>query len=335
MILTEREIRWLRLYKQGLVDRFDNLSFLLNKIDIQSQTEKDALFNINSRLKCEVDLEDVYEKATRVWYVRNTLFFIKKSNYPKVVAVNNLIGNWFKKKYLTTQQSYDDFLKIKHFCLNNKFVTSKMLIENNFNKRFISNWGGVFIELTRQGVVYNKTSKNIENNNVIINQQVDINELMIDYFNLYSPANLNDFKHWLGYSSKEINAVYEIVKQDFIELDNGQLVSADDIELVKYMRDIPIIILGKFDNICLGYKDKSWLIENSKQASVWGKAGIIESIVLCDGKVTAVWRKKRNEVLLKLLQKCSEGLICKIKNAICERFKNLVDVRLVNEFRCV
>ena len=82
-------------------------------------------------------------------------------------------------------------------------------------------------------------------------------------------------------------------------------------------------------------KDKSWLIEKSKQSSVWGKAGIIESIVLCDGEITAVWRKKGNAVLLKLLQKCSEDLICKIKNAICERFNNSVDVRIVNEFRCV
>ncbi len=332
MILTTKEISYLRLYKQGLIKKFKDIDTLFWHIEIQSQSAKDALFNVNSRLMVECDLNELRKVAIRIWYIRNTLFYISKKKYEQAVGVNNYIGNWFNRKYLFNQKANDDFDKIKNYCLRFEKVSSTQLLENDFNDKFIKNWGGVFIELTRLGIVYNKENKFVDINKSHRNFDFSIEKLMKDYFRIYGPATLNDFKHWFGYSSKKINLIFENIKSDFLMLDDGNLIYKEDLNLLIKQKQIPIIILGKFDNICLSYSDKSWLIDQSKKNEVWGKAGIVEAVVLVNGKIVAVWRQQGKIVKIKLVRYCDDNTMLKIKQSMKKKFKDLKTVRFVDEF---
>lgn len=328
MNLTKEDITYLRLYKQGLIKRFSSFKELINSIEIQAQSEKDMLFNINARLNFSVTLDEMYHNSIRNWYVRNTLFLLNKDKYEQVVYVNNVIDNWFNKKYLKDAISINDFETIKTICQKYNEISTKKLLNFNINRKFVKNWGGAFIELAKQGVVYSKRKDVIVINKRQISNKFSLEEIIKDYFNLYGPATLNDFKHWFGFSLKEMDLVINKLSDDYFKTDDGFIVYKKDLNLLKEKTKMPLIILGKFDNICLSYENKTWLIDSRLKNKVWGTAGIVEAIILINGKIVATWRKKKNIIRIRMIEELDD--IQKVE--ILKKFLVLFDKNIKLEF---
>lgn len=328
MKITKEDIMYLRLYKQGLIKRFSSFKELINSIEIQAQSEKDMMFNINARLNSPVSLDEIYRNSIRNWYVRNTLFLLDKDKYEQVVCVNNIIDNWFNKKYLKDINSINDFEKIKTICQRYNEINTKQLLDFDINKHFVRNWGGAFIELAKQGVVYSKQKNTIFINKKQIKNNSSIVKVMKEYFKIYGPATLNDFKHWLGFSSKEINRTFNQLPNEYIRTDDNLVIYKNDLGLLKNKFKIPTIILGKFDNICLSYEDKTWLIGNQFKNKIWGPAGIVEAIIIINGKIIATWRQRKNGIKIKIIEELDDTQ----KNEILEYFFNLFGKDIKLEF---
>lgn len=328
MRIAKENISYLRLYKQGLIKKFSTFKQLIHCLDIQAQSEKDMLLNINARLNSEVSIDEIYPNSIRNWYVRNTLFLLDKDKYEQVVYVNNIIDNWFNKKYLKNINSINDFEKIKIVCQEYNEINTKQLLNLDINKQFIKNWGGAFIELAKQGVVYSKEKNTIFINKKPISNKFSLEEIMKEYFKLYGPATLSDFKHWFGFSLKEMNIILNKLPDDYLKTDDGFIVHINDLNLLKSRMEIPLIILGKFDNICLSYKDKTWLIDNHLKNKVWGTAGIVEAIILIHGKIVATWRQKKNIIKIRIIEEFGDIH----KNEISQKFLVMFGKNIEMEF---
>ncbi len=306
MELTAQQIRYLRLYKQGLITPFATLEDLFASLEIQAQNENDAYFNVNRRLEKPGTIEQIQKAAIRVWYVRNTIFLMGPQHYDKAVFVNNVIDNWFRRMRITTQQDEADLQKILDLCKDRDFVSVDDLVALGCNESFIRVWSGAFIELVRRGVLRSKYKKQLEMNRSPVSTEFTLEDIMGAYFDVYGPATLGDFKHWLGKTTPEVNAAFDRIRGKYIQANGNLLLAPKDLALLGGATEIPLIITGKFDPICLSYQDKSWLIGKELYSKVWGKAGIVEAVVLMDGTIAATWRKDKKGVQVQPLTKLTK-----------------------------
>ncbi len=296
MELTIQQIRYLRLYKQGLIEPFEDMADLFAALEIQAQNEGDAYFNVNRRLAKPVTVEEIQQAAIRVWYVRNTIFLMGDQYYDKAVFVNNVIDNWFRRMRITTAQDETDLQQIIDICKDKTFVSVDDLVDLGCNKSFIRVWSGAFIEMVRRGVLRSKYKKQLEMNHSPVNTDFTLADIMRTYFDVYGPATLRDFKHWLGKTTPEVKVAFDRIKSEYIPVNGNMLMAHKDVALLEAAADIPLIITGKFDPICLSYQDKSWLIAKEHNSKVWGKAGIVEAVILVDGAIAATWRRDKKRV---------------------------------------
>ncbi len=293
MELTLRQIRYLRLYKQGLIVPFASMADLFATLEIQAQNESNAYFNVNRRLANAVTVEEIQKAAIRVWYVRNTIFLMGNQHYDKAVFVNNVIDNWFRRMRITTAQDEADLQQIIDICKDRDFVSVDELVNLGCNKSFIRVWSGAFIEMVRRGVLRSKYKKQLEMNHSPVRTDFTLDDIMRAYFDVYGPATLRDFKHWLGKTTPEVGEAFDRIKGGYIAVNGNMLLAYRDLALLEAAGDIPLIITGKFDPICLSYQDKSWLIAKEHNSKVWGKAGIVEAVILVDGTIAATWRRDK------------------------------------------
>ncbi len=328
MELTMQQIRYLRLSKQGLIKPFENMADLFATLEIQAQNESDAYFNVNRRLAKPVTVEEIQKAAIRVWYVRNTIFLMGDQHYDKAVFVNNVIDNWFRRMRITTARDEADLQQIIDLCTDRDFVSVDDLVALGCNKSFIRVWSGAFIEMVRRGVLRSKYKKQLEMNRSPVSTDFTMDDIMRSYFDVYGPATLQDFKHWLGKSAPEINEAFDRIKGEYI-LANGKLLLAHrDVALLEGTTDIPLIITGKFDPICLSYQDKSWLIDKAYHSKVWGKAGIVEAVILVDGAIAATWRKDKTGVNVYPITKLTKLQQRKITAHFQRIFGKMMEVRI-------
>ncbi len=327
MELTIQQIRYLRLYKQGLIKPFDGLADLFAALEIQAQNESDAWLNVNRRLSKPVTVEEIQKAAIRVWYVRNTIFLMGNQHYDKAVFVNNVIDNWFRKMRITTARDEADLLQIIDLCKDKDIVSVDDLVDLGCNKSFIRVWSGAFIEMVRRGVLRSKYKKQLEMNHSPINPDFTLDDIMRSYFDVCGPATLRDFKHWLGKTTPDVNAAFDRIKGDYILANGNMLMAHKDLALLEMAKNIPLIITGKFDPICLSYQDKSWLIAKEHNSKVWGKAGIVEAVILVDGMVAATWRKDKKCVHVYSITKLTKVQQRKITTQFRKVFGKTVEVK--------
>ncbi len=326
MELSLRQIRYLRLLKQGLITPFSDLTDLFADLEIQAQNENDAYFNANRRLANPTTVEEIQKAAIRVWYVRNTIFLMSAQHYDKAVFVNNIIDNWFRKMRIVTAQDEAELVQIIDYCKCRDFVSVDELVESGFNKSFIRVWSGAFIEMVRRGVLRSKYKKQLEMNHGSVNTNFTLDEIMRSYFDIYGPATLKDFKHWLGKSVPEANAAFGRIQSAYIRVNENMLLARKDLSLLESSVDIPMIITGKFDPVCLSYHDKSWLIDEEHKSRVWGKAGIVEAVILIDGAIVATWRRNKDKLNVYPITRLTKLQKKEISNRFHEIFDKNVEV---------
>ncbi len=320
MELSLQQIRYLRLYKQGLIKPFENLAELFATLEIQAQNENDAFFNVARRMQREVTVEAIQQAAIRVWYVRNTIFLMGRQHYDKAVFVNNVIDNWFRRMRIVTDQDEEDLRQIIGLCKDKDFVCVDDLVALGCNKSFIRVWSGAFIEMVRRGYLRSKYKNSLEINHAPICTDFSLDDIMRQYFDVYGPATLRDFKHWLGKTSPEVSDAFERIRGEYRTVNGKMLLSPRDLPLLEAPGDIPLIITGKFDPICLSYQDKTWLIAKEHNAKVWGKAGIVEAVILVNGEIVATWRRDKEGVKVYPVTKLTKTLQTKIAS----RFRKIL-----------
>ncbi len=326
MELTLQQIRYLRLYKQGLIVPFENMTDLFAALEIQAQNESDAYFNVNRRLAKPVTVEEIQKAAIRIWYVRNTIFLLGPQHYDKAVFVNNVIDNWFRQKKITTAQDEADLQQIIDLCKDKDLVSVEELVELGCNKSFIRVWSGAFIEMVRRGLLRSKYKKQLEMNHSPVRLDFTLEDIMRSYFDVYGPATLRDFKHWLGKTTPEMKAAFDRIQGEYLSVNGNMLLAHRDLALLETAEEIPLIITGKFDPICLSYQDKSWLIPKEHNSRIWGKAGIVEAVILLDGAIAATWRRDKKGTHVYPITKLTKAQQSKITTRFRKIFGKTMEV---------
>jgi len=129
-------------------------------------------------------------------------------------------------------------------------------------------------------------------------------ELLLRYFVAYGPATLKDFAYWTGMKASEAKAIFTANQAELAEVavtgwPAGQLVRAADIdELLNSPEDLPpVMLVPKFDNLLLAWRDKGRVIDEHGYKHIYRKAAQVDAAVFIDGRIQAGWRIKPGKTL--------------------------------------
>ncbi|RUT31739.1 winged helix DNA-binding domain-containing protein [Paenibacillus zeisoli] len=118
-------------------------------------------------------------------------------------------------------------------------------------------------------------------------------QMVLRYLAAFGPASVKDIQVWSG-----LTRLVEVVESLRPQLttfrsENGtELFDLPNAPRPDSNISVPPRLLGEFDNILLSYNDRSRIMDNSIQARVCTKNGLVRSTVLLDGFVSGIWNIK-------------------------------------------
>lgn len=124
-------------------------------------------------------------------------------------------------------------------------------------------------------------------------------ELISWYLAAYAPATMKDISWWSGFSQAQVKkALAEsdrpVKRLRFQALDDEALIYADELERLQSWtppREPQVTLLPSFDPYVIAYIDRGRYINGKFYEKVFkGVSGIIEPVVLVDGRIVGTWK---------------------------------------------
>lgn len=124
-------------------------------------------------------------------------------------------------------------------------------------------------------------------------------ELLSWYLAAYAPATMKDLSWWSGFSQAQVKkALAEsdrpVKRVRFQALDDEALIYADELERLQSWtppREPQVTLLPSFDPYVIAYIDRGRYINGKFYEKVFkGVSGIIEPVVLVDGRIVGTWK---------------------------------------------
>ncbi|MDQ7793814.1 MAG: winged helix DNA-binding domain-containing protein [bacterium] len=119
-------------------------------------------------------------------------------------------------------------------------------------------------------------------------------ELLRRYFRAYGPATLADFAWWSGLTVAEARDSLDRAGEGLqaVRL-AGQRAPAYLYPRTAPAGELPTALLGPFEPLILGYRDRSRFLDPANRKLVVGPTGMVAAVVLHRGRIVATWKTCR------------------------------------------
>jgi hypothetical protein len=125
-----------------------------------------------------------------------------------------------------------------------------------------------------------------------------LGEFLVRYLRGHGPASIKDFAWWSQLTVADARIGHAVAGDRLAQLDvDGEtmyLEAATDVGEpgTRIRQRSPVLTLGGFDEYLLGYRDRSFSVDDEDLARVVpGKNGIFLPIMVSNGRVTGTWRR--------------------------------------------
>lgn len=124
-------------------------------------------------------------------------------------------------------------------------------------------------------------------------------ELVGSYLAAYAPATIKDISWWTGLNQVQVkNALSRVARPfecvHFVSLDCDAFIYSDELvrlERWRPPRDPHVTLLPSFDAYVIAYADRRRYIDSRNYSKVFkGVSGIIEPVILVDGRIVGTWK---------------------------------------------
>jgi len=168
----------------------------------------------------------------------------------------------------------------------------------------------------------------------------DASSLVLRYFAAFGPASIADAQSWSGLQG--LRAVVEKLRpklRTFRDPRGRELFDLPDAPRPDEDTPAPMRFLPEFDNVLLGYQDRSRIMADAHKPYVLLPGLRVASTVTVDGLVVATWRidrtKKQSTISVHLLEKLPKRTVADIE-AEAERVVQFMEPDAVaHDVRCV
>lgn len=356
-MLTSEQIRWYRLRRSGLVEPFASPEEAANKlVGVQAQILPAAglaLWNRTLGLTHERYVCLLYEERTlvKLWGQRSTLHLYGSFDWALICAALSEQQTWWERKieqrggdvaaYHGLIGQIEGLLRAEGTLGRSDLRAATDLPLTDWH---LSSWGGIFVDLVRQGYACHAPRKGSEGRfahrehwlpdlawHPPSTEEANI-ELTRRYLHTYGPATAQDLAYWRGTRLSQARKWLSTLDNELMKVSLGQtdkLALKRDLEALQQpappREAWPIRMLYRFDPLLLPHKDKSWLIEMEQHKRVWRKAGHIEGTLLEHGRIIGTWRYKRTKSRLTITLSPFAPLPAHVQRAIEQEAQGVAD----------
>lgn len=324
MNVSAVQARWFRLCRSALVEALATPELVAATLaGVQAQILSAAGLALWNRVpgltQRHVDAL-LHERRTlvKLWGQRGTLHLYPSAEWPLIHGALAGRATWWERQFAYNGGDVADYramieriseLLRERGTLGRSHVRAYGLA---LDETHLSGWGGIFTDLVRRGEACHAGQSDGEGlfaHRAYWLPDLDWNppppdaanaELARRYLHAYGPATAQDFAYWRGTSGREVRrwlaALGDAVAEVQVE-GRPMLLLRADLDLLHMpppeREQWPLRLLGRFDPLLLGLKDKTWLVEPQHYTRVWRPAGHIEATVLEHGRIAATWRYDR------------------------------------------
>lgn len=210
-------------------------------------------------------------------------------------------------------------------------VLSLKIVGKKARPWFEKSWWGVVRQAIVEGLICYGPDRNREVAVVRVDQWLpekkEVSEpeaqliLLRRYLSAYGPAAPRDFSKWTGIAAKEVQPVWESLKDELVDVPTedgkGWILRADYDWLATSRFEGQVLrLLPYFDPYMLGHAGKNHLVDERHYKRVYRKAAWISPVVLLNGRVIGTWSYTRQGKGLTLAIKPFQKFTKVVRNRI-------------------
>lgn len=319
--ITAAQARWFRLHRHGLITPFAAAEAATQAIGgVQAQIVPAAGIALANRVAGfrAADLERLIfteRRLIKTWGQRGTLHLYATGDWPLIYAAQSDLRTYWER---VAHQRGDDLTEhdrlvdqVAELLRANESLGRSDLRASGLplTDEHLSGWGGIFAVLVRRGLACHAAPRNGEARMAHRERwlpelawhpptpEAANVELARRYLAAYGPATLSDLAYWRGRTQAEakrwVAALGAAVTPVLVD-GRPMLALAEQLEALgrpaPAAADWPVLLLGRFEPLLLGHKQKADLIDAAHYNQVWRPAGHIEATLLVRGRIAGSWR---------------------------------------------
>lgn len=325
--VTRAQLAWFRLRRSGLVDGFaDGIEAAQRLIGVQAQVLSSAGLAISARVgdfTTEALEELLYadRHLVKLWGQRRTLHLYGPTDWPPLYALFRDVSTWAEQAVKRTGGDPDDLARAARdvgalLKREGGTLTRAELQERRPELEPYLDLGiGLFMDVVQRGdachaepdgpqsTFAHRTHWLPELAWTPPDRDVAGRDWTRRFLATYGPARPHDVAFWMGTRVTDARRWLRALEGDCVPVRLEDDPDAECVILGKDLDDLtsspprlstwPVRLLHKYDPLMLAHADKDWIVDGKHYKAVWRHAGIVEGVVLLDGRIAGVWNYRR------------------------------------------
>jgi hypothetical protein len=301
MKIDHRGLLFASLYNQRLLEKIPCRAVVSELCGLQAQFANNPKYAL--RIRGSDFSEDTWgEGLVKIWSFRGTLHAVLENEIGLFLSARGVPDDWHSEWNMESgRMAY-----WSEFLLDNiaSGVCGREALKDKCRKKGMSGeeirnvfhgWGGLIYEMNRRGMIAYApgTAKDF-----ILCRKVEwmgVDEaravLLRRYFKAFGPATEEDCAYFTGWKKREIRDIAEKygVRLNSVPCGDREYFFADSLPDPGEIPDC--LFLAGFDQLLMGYRDRSRMMDERYRRDVTTNTGIVHPAILLNGRIQAKWKK--------------------------------------------
>lgn len=308
-MINKKELLYFSLLNQYLLQKADKSTVVSDLCGLQAQFANNPKYALRIRAN-DFREEDWGNGLLKIWSFRGTLHAVRIDEIGLHLSAKGVPDDWddlwygVKKKvvlywvnfiYECIAEGINDREELKEKC-------RRKGMEEELLKKVFNGWGGLLQEMCYRGMIaydIGTAKRFVICNNVKFSSKKEARGTFIRrYFKAFGPASIEDCASFTHYSKGEI---IRLIEEYNIPLKSIMCEGIEYFYIDELRGDCKIpecIFLAGFDQLIMGYKDRSRVMDAKDKEKVITCSGIVHPTILLDGRLQAKWKKDMSKLVV-------------------------------------
>ena len=330
--MNKRDLLYLSLRNQYLIKKAKRLDIVSELCGLQAQFANNPKYALRIRAN-DYDENSGGNGLLKTWTLRGTMHCIRMDELGLYLSAKGVEREWTDSWWGIPKEvkpRWSDFILDKvndgvndreglKQCCRSAGMDEDLLL------RVFHGWGGLIKEMSDRGLIaYDFDTKKrfiIPNTPVLIDQSLARSIIISRYFSAYGPATVADCAAFTGYGTTEVKRIISQFNIQLREVIYGghEYYYTNPIE---ECAGIPTcIFLAGFDQLVMGYKDRSRFMDETDKRKVITCSGIVYPTIILNGRIQARWKMDKGKLVVTPF------------NVLSERSKRMIASKGLSLFR--
>jgi len=319
--LQPSDLLYLSLQRQFFLQKASRSTVLSGLCGLQAQFANNPKYGLRIRTD-DFQEDDWHRGLVKIWSFRSTMHLVLQEEVGLYLSAKGVPESWRDSWYGSAKEfnmstSRGFFKESKPYwsqfiydqiadgvCERSKLkeVCRRQGMESELQQQVFHGWGGLLKEMCNRGLIVYEggTAKRfLRREPPSFLERDEARRILLErYFLAYGPATLADCAVFTGYGLPEVR---RLIKKYELTLHTLECEGIVYYYLGVLQGDFKIpdcLFLTGFDQIIMGYQNRTRLFDRSDKEKVITCSGIVYPTVLLHGRLQACWKREKDQLLI-------------------------------------